>query len=54
MPILYSLNEDDECSLETYIDGEDHDEIDKSIKYQLIDYALDKRNEKLFRKLIAN
>ncbi|HFK1788633.1 TPA: IDEAL domain-containing protein [Bacillus pacificus] len=24
------------------------------MKYQLIDYALDKRNEKLFRKLIAN
>ncbi|CAM3956384.1 hypothetical protein BALU111458_08685 [Bacillus luti] len=34
--------------------GEDHDEIDKLIKYQLIDHALDTRNEELFRKLIVN
>lgn len=39
---------------QTHIDGEDHDEIDQLIKYNLIDHALDTRNEELFRKLIAN
>ncbi|MFP3377085.1 MULTISPECIES: IDEAL domain-containing protein [Bacillus] len=29
-------------------------EIDQLIKYNLIDYALDTRNEELFSKLIAN
>ncbi|MGI2748317.1 YpiB family protein [Bacillus cytotoxicus] len=46
--------EDDECSLETYLDGEDHDDIERLLKKQLIDFALDTRNEELFRKLIAN
>jgi len=53
-PLYMEVLEDDECSSETHIDGEDHDEIDKLIKYQLIDHALDTRNEELFRKLIAN
>ncbi|MGD2273188.1 YpiB family protein [Bacillus wiedmannii] len=53
--LLYmEVLEDDECSIETHIDGEDHDEIDQLIKYNLIDHALDTRNEELFRKLIAN
>ncbi|MCU5376122.1 YpiB family protein [Bacillus cereus] len=53
-PLYLEVLEDDECSIETHIDGEDHDEIDQLIKYNLIDHALDTRNEELFRKLIAN
>ncbi|WP_347878489.1 hypothetical protein [Bacillus albus] len=53
-PLYMEVLEDDECSLETHIDGEDHNEIDKLIKYHLIDYTLDTRNEKLFRKLMTN
>ncbi|EJS67873.1 hypothetical protein ICW_03107 [Bacillus wiedmannii] len=53
-PLYMEVLEDDECSLETHIDGEDHDEIDKLIRYNLIDHALATRNEELFRKLITN
>ncbi|MEH0979262.1 YpiB family protein [Bacillus mobilis] len=53
-PLYLEVLEDDECSIETHIDGEDHDEINQLIKYNLIDHALDTRNEELFRKLIAN
>ncbi|KAA0766425.1 YpiB family protein [Bacillus sp. SH5-2] len=53
-PLYMEVLEDDECSIETHIDGEDLDEINELIKYNLIDHALDTRNEELFRKLIAN
>lgn len=46
--------EDDECSLVTYLDGEDHDEINQLIQKQLIDYALDTRNKELFDSLIKS
>ncbi|MGX5634685.1 YpiB family protein [Bacillus thuringiensis] len=44
--------EDDECSLQTYLDGEDHDEIENLLTKQLIDYALDMKDEALFKKLV--
>ncbi|MFC9416903.1 YpiB family protein [Bacillus mobilis] len=53
-PLYMEVLEDDECSLETHIDGEDHDDIEKLIKYQLINHALDTRNKELFHQLIAN
>ncbi|PEJ67978.1 YpiB family protein [Bacillus wiedmannii] len=44
--------EDDECSLQTYLDGEDHDTIENILTKQLIDYALDTKDETLFQKLV--
>lgn len=44
--------EDDECSLQTYLDGEDHDAIENLLTKQLIDYALDTKDEALFKKLV--
>ena len=44
--------EDDECSLQTYLGGEDHDAIENLLTKQLIDYALDTKDEALFKKLV--
>ncbi|WP_144488958.1 YpiB family protein [Bacillus thuringiensis] len=44
--------EDDECSLQTYLDGEDHEVIENLLTKQLIDYALDTKDEALFKKLV--
>ncbi|MBJ8026199.1 YpiB family protein, partial [Bacillus cereus] len=44
--------EDDECSLQTYLGGEDHDAIENLLIKQLIDYALDTKDEALFKKLV--
>ncbi|EJV82103.1 YpiB family protein [Bacillus cereus] len=46
--------EDDDCTLTPYLNEEDRAEIDRFIKYQLIDYALDTKNEEMFRELISN
>ncbi|MCQ6527881.1 YpiB family protein [Bacillus mycoides] len=46
--------EDEDCTLTPYLNEEDQAEIDRMIKYQLIDYALDKKNEEMFRELVSN
>ncbi|MEN3132536.1 YpiB family protein [Bacillus albus] len=51
---LYLEVVEDDCTLTPYLNEEDHAEIDRLIKYQLIDYALDTKNEEMFRELVSN
>lgn len=46
--------ENDDGTLTPYLNEEDYVEIDRLLKYQLIDYALDTRNEEMFRELVSN
>ncbi|QRY15651.1 YpiB family protein [Bacillus cereus] len=51
---LYLAVVEDDCTLTPYLTEEDHTEIDRLLKYQLIDYALDTKNEQMFRELVSN
>ncbi|PFR79140.1 hypothetical protein COK40_02285 [Bacillus cereus] len=46
--------ENDDCTLTPYLNEEDHAEIERLLKYQLIDHALDTKNEQMFRELVSN
>ncbi|HFJ9431640.1 hypothetical protein BK739_17950 [Bacillus thuringiensis serovar pirenaica] len=51
---LYLAVVEDDCTLTPYLTEEDHAEVDRLLKYQLIDYALDTKNEEMFRELVSN
>ncbi|MGE6619948.1 YpiB family protein [Bacillus mycoides] len=46
--------EEDDYTLTPYLNEEDHAMIDRFIKYQLIDYALDTKNKEMFCELVSN
>ncbi|MEK5251323.1 YpiB family protein [Bacillus sp. FSL R9-9530] len=51
---LYLELVEDDCTLTPYLNEEDHAEIDRLIKHQLINFALDTKNEEMFRELVSN